>query len=57
MRDGYAVRAADLSRLPATLEVIGEIKAGARTEDIPALQAGAGRGHHDGRAHLQVQTR
>jgi len=31
-RDGYAVRAADLARLPATLEVIGEIKAGAALE-------------------------
>ena len=40
MRDGYAVRAADLSQLPATLEVIGEIKAGARTEDVPTLQPG-----------------
>ena len=40
MRDGYAVQAADLSRLPATLEVIGEIKAGARTEDVPTLQSG-----------------
>ena len=28
-RDGYAVRAADLSQLPSTLDVIGEIKAGA----------------------------
>jgi molybdopterin molybdotransferase len=28
-RDGYAVRAADLGILPATLEVIGQIKAGA----------------------------
>jgi molybdopterin molybdotransferase len=27
-RDGYAVRAADLSKPPATLDVIGEIKAG-----------------------------
>jgi len=27
-RDGYGVRAADLSRLPVTLDVIGEIKAG-----------------------------
>ncbi len=27
-RDGYAVRAADLAQLPATLDVIGEIKAG-----------------------------
>ena len=33
MRDGFAVRAADLSQLPATLDVIGEIKAGARKED------------------------
>jgi molybdopterin molybdotransferase len=40
MRDGYAVRAADISQLPATLEVIGEIKAGARSEDIPTLQPG-----------------
>jgi molybdopterin molybdotransferase len=28
-RDGYAVRAADLAKLPATLKVVGEIKAGA----------------------------
>jgi molybdopterin molybdotransferase len=27
-RDGYAVRAADLAKLPASLKVIGEIKAG-----------------------------
>jgi molybdopterin molybdotransferase len=40
MRDGYAVRAADLSQLPATLEVIGEIKAGAKSEDIPELKPG-----------------
>src|SRR3984893_18036327 len=40
MRDGYAVRAADLARLPATLHVIGEIKAGAASADIPALQPG-----------------
>jgi molybdopterin molybdotransferase len=36
MRDGYAVRAADLATLPATLEVIAEIKAGASPEDLPA---------------------
>ena len=36
MRDGYAVRTADLAHLPATLEVIGEIKAGVRPEDLPA---------------------
>jgi molybdopterin molybdotransferase len=40
IRDGYAVRAADLSQLPATLEVIGEIKAGARPDEILALQSG-----------------
>jgi molybdopterin molybdotransferase len=40
MRDGYAVRAADLSSLPATLEVVGEIKAGAPTHDVPAIQPG-----------------
>jgi molybdopterin molybdotransferase len=40
-RDGYAVRSADLSRLPATLEVIGEIKAGERVDRIPA-SIGAG---------------
>ena len=36
MRDGYAVRAADLSKVPATLEVIGEIKAGAAVAEIPS---------------------
>ena len=35
MRDGYAVRTADLAQLPATLRVIGEIKAGAAPETIP----------------------
>ena len=35
MRDGYAVRAADLAQLPATLEVVGEVKAGADPADIP----------------------
>jgi molybdopterin molybdotransferase len=28
-RDGYAVRAADIEKTPATLEVVGEVKAGA----------------------------
>ena len=37
-RDGYAVRAADLNPLPATLAVIGEIKAGAEV----SLQVGSG---------------
>jgi len=35
-RDGFAVRSTDLSALPATLEVIGEIKAGERLDRIPA---------------------
>jgi molybdopterin molybdotransferase len=34
-RDGYAVRSTDLSQLPTTLDVIGEIKAGANLEQIP----------------------
>ena len=41
MRDGYALRAADLGSLPATLEVIGEIKAGAPPEAVPR-EVGAG---------------
>jgi len=40
-RDGYALRSADLSQLPATLEVIGEIKAGEGLDRIPA-SIGAG---------------
>src|SRR5258708_4151971 len=35
-RDGYAVRCGDLSVVPSTLEVIGEIKAGEKLENIPA---------------------
>ncbi len=35
-RDGYAVRSSDLAQLPATLEVIAEIKAGEKLENIPA---------------------
>lgn len=35
-RDGYAVRSGDLSQLPATLSIIGEIKAGERLDRIPA---------------------
>jgi molybdopterin molybdotransferase len=34
-RDGYAVHAADLATLPATLKVIGEIKAGPRQSPSP----------------------
>src|ERR1700757_2357981 len=34
-RDGYAVRTEDLSQVPATLEVIGEIKAGEKLDRIP----------------------
>jgi len=36
-RDGYAVRAADLARVPASLDVIGEIRAGESLENIPKL--------------------
>ncbi len=35
-RDGYAVRSADLSHVPATLEVIGEIRAGQDPGKIPS---------------------
>jgi molybdopterin molybdotransferase len=34
-RDGYAVRSADVSQVPATLEVIGEIRAGEKLDKIP----------------------
>ena len=40
-RDGYAVRAADLARLPARLRVIGEIRAGAPPHELPK-QVGEG---------------
>jgi len=35
-RDGYAVRSGDLCPLPATLEVIGEIRAGENPNSLPA---------------------
>jgi molybdopterin molybdotransferase len=35
-RDGYAVRSADLAKLPASLDVIAEIKAGAQPGEIPS---------------------
>ncbi|HEV2713914.1 MAG TPA: gephyrin-like molybdotransferase Glp, partial [Terriglobales bacterium] len=38
--DGYALRAADLAKLPARLEVIGEIKAGAAPESPVNLEPG-----------------
>jgi len=34
-RDGYAVRSADLTELPARLAVVGEIKAGPRPNSVP----------------------
>jgi molybdopterin molybdotransferase len=34
-RDGYAVHSADLASLPASVDVIGEIRAGERIENIP----------------------
>jgi len=39
-RDGYAVRAADVESLPATLEVIGEIKAGMAASKMPEIRPG-----------------
>jgi molybdopterin molybdotransferase len=38
-RDGYALRSADVKQPPATLKVVGEIKAGA-SDQIPTLQPG-----------------
>jgi len=40
-RDGYAVRAGDLAKLPASLRVVGEIKAGPQSGQVtPALNRG-----------------
>lgn len=39
-RDGYAIRAADVGNVPATLDVVGEIRAGADTAKISRLAAG-----------------
>jgi molybdopterin molybdotransferase len=39
-RDGYAVRSADLAKLPASLKVIGEIKAGQAPDSALHLQTG-----------------
>ena len=50
-RDGYAVRSADLSELPATLRVIGEIRAGETLEkNSQQHRHRASRVDHDGRA-------
>ena len=39
-RDGYALRAADLAKLPATLKVITEIKAGATADASLKIESG-----------------
>jgi molybdopterin molybdotransferase len=39
-RDGYAVRAADLAKLPARLDVIAEIKAGATADAALKIESG-----------------
>jgi molybdopterin molybdotransferase len=39
-RDGYAVRAADLAKLPATLQLIAEIKAGAAADGTLKVDSG-----------------
>lgn len=39
-RDGYAVRSADVASVPATLDVIAEIKAGERLDRIPGIERG-----------------
>ena len=39
-RDGYAVRAADLAKLPAALKVVGEIKAGSAAAATLKIESG-----------------
>jgi molybdopterin molybdotransferase len=39
-RDGYALRAADVQNIPATLQIIGEIKAGARENSAMRIETG-----------------
>jgi molybdopterin molybdotransferase len=39
-RDGYAVRAADLAKLPATLKIVGEIKAGPAADAVLEIEPG-----------------
>jgi molybdopterin molybdotransferase len=39
-RDGYAVLASDLAHLPVTLDVVGEIRAGAASDSLPSLVPG-----------------
>jgi len=39
-RDGYAVQSGDLQQLPAALKIVGEIRAGAMPDSIPALEQG-----------------
>lgn len=43
-RDGYAVQASDLEKLPARLQVIGEIRAGDRSPDLLEVKAGRAAG-------------
>jgi molybdopterin molybdotransferase len=38
-RDGFAVRSADVLNLPATLDIVGEVRAGTNAE-IPAIETG-----------------
>ena len=39
-RDGYALRTEDLSKLPARLDVVGEVRAGVSVKDLPPLRPG-----------------
>src|SRR5215471_14114275 len=39
-RDGYALRAADVAKLPAALDILGEVRAGAGVKDLAPLQPG-----------------
>jgi|KBSMisStaDraftv2_1062788.scaffolds.fasta_scaffold00992_8 molybdopterin molybdotransferase len=39
-RDGYALRAADVLKLPANLDLVAEVRAGVGVKDLPPLEPG-----------------
>jgi molybdopterin molybdotransferase len=39
-RDGYAVRSADVAKVPVSLTIVGEVKAGAAPHQLPAVEPG-----------------
>lgn len=40
IRDGYAVRSQDLAQIPASLRIVGEIRAGQSPDSVPKIAAG-----------------